>query len=754
MAADKQFRVRNGILMQNGTANIRGPVYATGYFKSASGLENDVAAELITDLSGFTTNNLAEGTTNKYYTDARADARVALGIANLVDSAPATLDTLNELAAALGDDPNFATTVTTALGTKLNSSDFTTTANTWLGTKSTTDVSEGTNQYFTNARARGAVSASGDLSYNSTTGAFSYSTPSTDGITEGTTNKYFSNTLARGAVSASGDLSYNSTTGVFSYTLPTISYNDLSNKPTLFSGAYADLTGKPTIPSTTSDITEGSNLYYTDARARAAISAGSGISYNSTTGVITSTSSGPANTDALTEGTTNLYYTDARSRAALSGGTGVTYNSSTGAISIGQAVATSSDVTFNSVSTATLKASDGTVAATLATSTGDVTMASRLLSSASKSIRNGSNRATSYASVSGATAEDILMSGIGGSGAPSNGLLITNADLPTGSTSGRRPTILIRGYGGQEYNGVASTTAPQPYYGVESSRGTASEPRALNTAMPLGSFIGSSNAGSDLTSGNTPYWTSQNYPAYPSFGMRSFQNHRGPYSSTAGSSFFIGSISGTTLTVTSVTTGPISLGQEIKLLSGAAWSTTTNVYQIIAQTSGSTGSTGTYTLNAAPGTYGANTTFYGCNTTLGSGFFMNLIPNDTPITTTSRVTSNLTPELIQFRAQATNSTTNAYEFRSWATTNYGGTNTTFRQGTDVVYLGLSASRAAFATPVAFPTYTKAQAAAITGSAGWQICISDSASGSNPNGMMAFWDTTNSRWSYIHDNSAV
>ena len=31
-----------------------------------------------------------------------------------------TLDTLNELAAALGDDANFATTVTTSLGTKLN----------------------------------------------------------------------------------------------------------------------------------------------------------------------------------------------------------------------------------------------------------------------------------------------------------------------------------------------------------------------------------------------------------------------------------------------------------------------------------------------------------------------------------------------------------------------------------------------------------------------------------------------------------
>jgi len=60
------------------------------------------------------TDGLTEGSTNLYYTDARADARIAL----LVDSSPTTLDTLNELAAALGDDPNFATTVSTALGNK------------------------------------------------------------------------------------------------------------------------------------------------------------------------------------------------------------------------------------------------------------------------------------------------------------------------------------------------------------------------------------------------------------------------------------------------------------------------------------------------------------------------------------------------------------------------------------------------------------------------------------------------------------
>ena len=46
------------------------------------------------------------------YTDAMADARAQLKIDALVDSAPGSLDTLNELAAALGDDANFSTTIT------------------------------------------------------------------------------------------------------------------------------------------------------------------------------------------------------------------------------------------------------------------------------------------------------------------------------------------------------------------------------------------------------------------------------------------------------------------------------------------------------------------------------------------------------------------------------------------------------------------------------------------------------------------
>lgn len=50
-------------------------------------------------------------------------AYIAAALAALVDSSPATLDTLNELAAALADDPNFATTMATALGLKAATAD-------------------------------------------------------------------------------------------------------------------------------------------------------------------------------------------------------------------------------------------------------------------------------------------------------------------------------------------------------------------------------------------------------------------------------------------------------------------------------------------------------------------------------------------------------------------------------------------------------------------------------------------------------
>lgn len=51
-------------------------------------------------------------------TEAELSAAVSAAIATIVDGSPSTLDTLNELAAALGDDPNFATTMSTNIGLK------------------------------------------------------------------------------------------------------------------------------------------------------------------------------------------------------------------------------------------------------------------------------------------------------------------------------------------------------------------------------------------------------------------------------------------------------------------------------------------------------------------------------------------------------------------------------------------------------------------------------------------------------------
>jgi len=52
---------------------------------------------------------------DRYYTETETDNAISVAVSNLVDSAPTVLDTLNELSAALNDDPNFSTTVATAL---------------------------------------------------------------------------------------------------------------------------------------------------------------------------------------------------------------------------------------------------------------------------------------------------------------------------------------------------------------------------------------------------------------------------------------------------------------------------------------------------------------------------------------------------------------------------------------------------------------------------------------------------------------
>lgn len=65
--------------------------------------------------------NLVTARTNLgVYSKAETDTNISSAVSTLVNASPATLDTLNELATALGNDPAFATTITTLIGTKAN----------------------------------------------------------------------------------------------------------------------------------------------------------------------------------------------------------------------------------------------------------------------------------------------------------------------------------------------------------------------------------------------------------------------------------------------------------------------------------------------------------------------------------------------------------------------------------------------------------------------------------------------------------
>ena len=114
-----------------------GNVYATNFIgnaTSATTATQDGNGNVITSTYATKTEVSTAVTTANAYADSV--------VASMVSSAPETLDTLNELATALGNDPNFATTMTTLIGTKANNSDVVhlTGNETINGTKTFSDV--------------------------------------------------------------------------------------------------------------------------------------------------------------------------------------------------------------------------------------------------------------------------------------------------------------------------------------------------------------------------------------------------------------------------------------------------------------------------------------------------------------------------------------------------------------------------------------------------------------------------------------
>ena len=142
-----------------------------------SNLAERVATDIKTiykDLSGkASTSSVTTALTDaKSYTDTK--------VAALVDSSPTTLDTLNELAAALGDDPNFATTVATQIGTKANSSEVVKLSGnqTIAGTKTFSSTISGS----ISGNAATATKATQDASGNVITSTYATKTELTNGL--------------------------------------------------------------------------------------------------------------------------------------------------------------------------------------------------------------------------------------------------------------------------------------------------------------------------------------------------------------------------------------------------------------------------------------------------------------------------------------------------------------------------------------------------------------------------------------------
>ena len=98
---------------------------------------------------------------------------------NLVDAAPGALDTLNELAAALGDDAAFSTTVTNSLATKADTSSLATVATSGSYNDLTNQPTIPTNNnQLTNGA--GFITAAGSYSDASVDSHLNQSTATTD----------------------------------------------------------------------------------------------------------------------------------------------------------------------------------------------------------------------------------------------------------------------------------------------------------------------------------------------------------------------------------------------------------------------------------------------------------------------------------------------------------------------------------------------------------------------------------------------
>jgi hypothetical protein len=278
----------------NDASNLSTEVWSA--YKTATEISvAQTAAEAYTD-----TRETAITTAYEAYADqAEVDAKAYTDteIAALVDSAPALLDTLNELAAAIGDNPNYAADLATSVGTKVSKAGDTMTGALTLSGAPTSNLHAATKAYVDSAESNAISTASSDATSKANAAqAAAEATASADATSKANAAQ------AAAEATASADAT------------------SKANAAQAAAIAHADAL-------TTSDVAEGTAQYFTDARAKTSAAqlltgatltnititgTGAGLTITAENGVADST------TTDLAEGT-NLYFTDARARTAVDG---------------------------------------------------------------------------------------------------------------------------------------------------------------------------------------------------------------------------------------------------------------------------------------------------------------------------------------------------------------------------------------------------------------------------------------------------
>jgi len=225
---------------------------------SANSYTDGKIATEVTDRNNAISSAISTEVTNR-------NTAIGTAVSNLVDGAPALLDTLNELAAALGDSPDTVTNLSTLVGTKAPLEN---PALTGVPTAPTAAANTNTTQIATTAFAKAEADAAESAAITAAAldatskadaaqaAAIAHADAlTTSDVAEGT-EQYF--TDARAKASAANLLVGATKTNI------TITGT----------GAGLTITAENGVAdSTTSDLVEGSNLYFTNARAVSAVQA-------------------------------------------------------------------------------------------------------------------------------------------------------------------------------------------------------------------------------------------------------------------------------------------------------------------------------------------------------------------------------------------------------------------------------------------------------------------------------------------------